>query len=273
MEHELPPVMRKDLSARTFDPATRLARYMDFAKFFFLLEESALYFSRADMLGDPFEGSYTKGYRNDPTHDALTYKDAPAEVLADLPRRRSAESEVLKREREHYFVSCWHMSNSESEAMWQLYSLKDQGIRIATTIEKLKASLEQSLSKDRQGTLFIRRVFYLDYKKEDFPPRLGYMRFIHKRLSFEHEKEVRAIIWDSDLDLKFYGNEEVMRSGIFPQDKLGIKVNVDLHSVIDQIGVHPNCPDWQFDLIRKILRRYNLKVEVTRSELTADPYF
>ena len=33
-----------------------LWRYMDFTKFVSLLEKSALFFPRADKLGDPFEG-------------------------------------------------------------------------------------------------------------------------------------------------------------------------------------------------------------------------
>ena len=35
---------------------TVLWRYMDFTKFVSLLEKSALFFPRADKLGDPFEG-------------------------------------------------------------------------------------------------------------------------------------------------------------------------------------------------------------------------
>jgi hypothetical protein len=32
-------------------------RYMDFTKFLSLLDDQHLFFARADMLGDPFEGS------------------------------------------------------------------------------------------------------------------------------------------------------------------------------------------------------------------------
>lgn len=37
-----------------------LWRYMDFTKFVSLLEKSALFFARADKLGDPFEGAFSK---------------------------------------------------------------------------------------------------------------------------------------------------------------------------------------------------------------------
>jgi hypothetical protein len=42
------------------NPEIRLWRYMDLSKFIALLQDRALYFARADKLGDPFEGSSPK---------------------------------------------------------------------------------------------------------------------------------------------------------------------------------------------------------------------
>ena len=42
------------------DPSISVWRYMDLAKLMWLLQRRALYFSRLDKLGDPFEGHYTK---------------------------------------------------------------------------------------------------------------------------------------------------------------------------------------------------------------------
>ena len=66
----------------TFTPPSSdaiLWRYMDFTKFVSLLEKQALFFPRADKLGDPFEGSFTKVneamrpmlYKDKITEDAL----------------------------------------------------------------------------------------------------------------------------------------------------------------------------------------------------------
>src|SRR5258706_8693532 len=41
------------------DPKMPVWRYLDLAKLLSLLETRALYFSRGDLLGDPFEGSIT----------------------------------------------------------------------------------------------------------------------------------------------------------------------------------------------------------------------
>ena len=37
-----------------------LYRYMDFPRFVSMLKEGALWLSRADLLGDPFEGSFCR---------------------------------------------------------------------------------------------------------------------------------------------------------------------------------------------------------------------
>jgi hypothetical protein len=58
------------------DPNVPIWRYMDFTKFVSMLENSALYFCRSDLLGDPFEGSFSKA--NDMMRP-LVYKDSPEE--------------------------------------------------------------------------------------------------------------------------------------------------------------------------------------------------
>ena len=48
---------------RVFNPPESdavLWKYMNFTKFVSLLEKQALFFARADKLGDPFEGSFSK---------------------------------------------------------------------------------------------------------------------------------------------------------------------------------------------------------------------
>ena len=56
-----------------------LWRYMDFTKFVSLLDRRALYFSRADKLGDPFEGSLSHINRLTRPH-RLTQIGIPEEI-------------------------------------------------------------------------------------------------------------------------------------------------------------------------------------------------
>lgn len=46
--------------AQPRDGKLRLWRYMNFAKFVSLISTRRLFFCRADLLDDPFEGSYSK---------------------------------------------------------------------------------------------------------------------------------------------------------------------------------------------------------------------
>jgi hypothetical protein len=109
----------------------KLWRYVDFTKYVSMLDTRDLYFTRADLLGDPFEGSYS--YHNVRLR-AEVYADAiPAEHLARL----SAATRAFVR---HTFISSWHLSDYESAAMWKLY-LRDHGVAIQTTFESLTASL------------------------------------------------------------------------------------------------------------------------------------
>jgi hypothetical protein len=42
------------------NPNVSIWRYMDLTKFLWMLQEKALFFTRADFLGDPYEGHYTE---------------------------------------------------------------------------------------------------------------------------------------------------------------------------------------------------------------------
>jgi hypothetical protein len=44
------------------DIDVKIWRYMSLAKFLWMLQKNALYFSRSDLMGDPFEGHYSKDY-------------------------------------------------------------------------------------------------------------------------------------------------------------------------------------------------------------------
>ena len=54
------PSTNHQVFAQPANPDTKIWRYMNFTKFVSMLEHQALWFSRADKLGDPFEGSMPK---------------------------------------------------------------------------------------------------------------------------------------------------------------------------------------------------------------------
>ena len=91
-------------------------RYMDFAKFIYLLENKKLFFARVDkFVDDQFEGSWPKKsgeVRNQFTAGAGE-QDRRLKII-ELKERTI----LLK---QHFAVNCWHANEYESAAMWLLY--------------------------------------------------------------------------------------------------------------------------------------------------------
>ncbi len=92
-------------------------------------------------------------------------------------------------------VNCWHMNEHESAAMWKLYLKSDEGIAVQSTYNKLLNSMHDS----NDFMLLVGAVNYIDYNKEVIPFGNAFYPYIHKRKSFEHERELRAVITPSKI--------------------------------------------------------------------------
>ena len=228
---------------------------MDFTKFVSILENRALFFARADKLGDPFEGSVPKK-----NIDLLSDEERAmyAPVMQQLPR--------------FTLISCWHESTHESEAMWKLYSSTQGGIAIKTRFE----SFVNSFRIDER--LHIGRVQYLDYDSDQIPEVDPLSPYLHKRRSFEHEREVRAIIQylptglnriESGLNIWNISEDEIATW----QDirAFGDYYEVDLNLLIQEIVVDPFAPEWLLDLVNLVAERYELDAPINKSRLAESP--
>jgi hypothetical protein len=230
----------------------KIWRYIDFTKFVCLLDKSALFFSRADRLGDQFEGSYSRAnVRLRPE----VYKDIPPDVLENI-------SKFCRIFVKHTAINCWHLSDYESVAMWNLYRKSADGIAIQSTFDLLKTSL-----KDETHNVHIGKVRYIDFEKDWMPEGNTLYPFVHKRRSFEHEKELRAVI----QELLYKKNGEIDWSR--PSFDDGIYVQVDLDVLIDKIYLAPTSPKWLLELIRSITEKYDLDKDVLPSSLDDAPVY
>lgn len=220
-----------------------LWRYMDFTKFVSLMEKQSLFFARADKLGDPFEGSFS---RANETLRPILYKDKiPENVLQTF-------AEFTKELPRFTLVNCWHENFYESEAMWKLYARERDGIAIKTNFDSLKKSFTCS------EEIRIGRVSYADYKSDFIPESSTFFPYLHKRKSFEHEKEVRA------LDQIIPTNDRGIDTS---QDICGIGkyYKVDPSLLIQEVIVAPFAPDWFLELVKSVTIRYNFDFPVVRS--------
>ena len=228
-------------------------RYIDFTKFVSLLDRSALFFTRADKFKDQFEGSWTKK-----NFERMTKALKNVDVFGANYIR-----EFSKRLREYTYINCWHLSAEESAALWKLYLKSDEGIAIRSTILHLKSELKRNY---RKNDLYISKVKYVNYKTYNMPEGNILAPFIHKRTSFMHEKEVRAII--QQLPIK----DGTINWNLKPPED-GIYINVDLNVIIDMVYVSPDAQQWFKDLVESILKKYGFSKIVRRSSLSDDPIF
>lgn len=145
------------------DPQAGVWRYFDVAKFLDLLEREALFFSRADRLGDPWEGAI-----NQPSleaHYASLREQAPN---LRWSRERFLEDQLALRAHvaKYMHISCWYLSDIESVAMWDLYAGREgRGIAIQTTFERL----EGALPNEHPKPIYAGKVHYLDYTRDLMP--------------------------------------------------------------------------------------------------------
>ena len=156
--------------------------------------------------------------------------------------------------REWIYVSCWHLSEFESSAMWQLFGAERNSICIFTTVEKLSNQIDHD---DTVDTIKLENVHYLDHATAKFssdPLR----PFTSKALPFSFEKEIRIIALNSKVDLvKFTENQT---------NGINMKIN-SLSELIDKIVISPNAESWFKECVQNLCSQYGLNVAVETSSL------
>lgn len=215
-----------------------------------MLERESLFFCRADLFQDAFEGSLTRA--NIEQREQFEPPDPTDEAYIDVPYSKMPEWTA---------INCWSCSEHESAAMWSLYCPGGPGVAVRTTFARLCEALQECPWK-----VVISKVTYVDYQQATIPDRHLLAPFLHKRQSFEHEHEVRAII-QRMLD-------QTMPDRPSPFARLGgVHVKVALQALIERIYVSPTAPEWYTELVKGITQRYLLPVTVHQSSLAGDPIY
>lgn len=240
------------------DPDTKIWRYMDFTKLIAMFENNGLFFARADMVGDPFEGSYARA--NEKLRPEMYAEDCKR---LNIPIEKWLEGlksfgGLNKWHRQWMVINCWHMNEFESAAMWTLYTKTNESICIQTTYNKLVSCLPESV--------YIGEVQYIDYNKIWLPEGNLFSPYMHKRKSFDHEHEIRAIRDEAPKC------PLPMESGKIPPE-YGVWITIDLHELIENIYIAPSSPNWFTELVEKTSQRYTFHFKVIKSSLAEEPFF
>jgi len=250
----------------------KIWRYMDFTKLMSLLDSYSHYFARPDRFNDPFEGSWP--VKNKITIDRLMKKHEDMDTLwADEYFKKSGSFQYISKNEfsKQIAISCWHMNEFESAAMWKLYTKSNESIAIQTTYSKLRLSLWD------QTPLEIGLVLYIDYENDEIEHTL-FSPFMHKRKSFEHEQEVRAIVTIRSTlgpmeEVRKYDKDCKNKKFTIQGVEIPIAADYTMEKLIDKIHINPEAPDWVLDLVGRVVKKYNFEIEVVRSDLNKDPLF
>lgn len=214
-----------------------LWKYMSFSKFVNLLSGN-LYFNRIDSFEDVFEGHFPdrikKGLENSQYRNILVVEPLAQHIL---------------------YVSCFHASDCETAFMWHQYSNQD-GLAIQTTGKRLKEAF-----KITKENIYLSKVKYLDYATEFFEVNGLFSLAIHKRKSFEFEKEVRCICMKMPEGLK------EKQSPLDIETPTGIKIPINLDVLIDKIYLSPYAPSYLEENVKMIMDKWELHKDVINSDL------
>ena len=248
---------------------TKIWRYMDFIKFVDIIDRNKLFFPTADRLGDPFEGSFPKAY--------IDYFNANLDKIFlpetwDLINREEAPkgfSRARRYGRKFIAISCWNMQEEESAALWKLYCSTLNGIAVQSTIKRLKNSL-----KNEKRDVYIGKVKYIDHysqpPSDSLPDDFFPNPYLYKGISFEFEREVRAVTElprlrrIDDFHVKFISGHK------------GYDIEIDPSLLIEKVYLSPipKSSKWQEKVVKSLLKKCGLNNnKVYPSDLNRKPIY
>ena len=91
--------------------------------------------------------------------------------------------------------------------------------------------------------------------------------YVHKRKSFEHEREIRALLLANPPAGE---NGLAFDKAIMPP---GVKIEVNIQELIEKIYIAPSSPDWFSRLVGSVAQRYSYTFDVVHSKLDDKPIF
>jgi hypothetical protein len=248
------------------NPNQKIWRYVKFPQFVSMLATKALWFARIDQFDDHLEGSYP----SQPVKITKEILEANPAFDANglITRIRGGAQRMWEFFSGHTYFNCWHMNDTENDGMWRLYGDISTSVCIQSTYSLLK---EATPSNVYAGV-----VEYIDYASEDFKVTGAMNLFLHKDRCFEHECELRAVIFDPPLQLTpnlvphrltISGEVERAVNILETVERTGIACNVDLNKLIESIVLPPKCSRWFAEAVSSVVSKYELECLVNKSVL------
>lgn len=203
----------------------KLWRYMPLISLLDLLQTSELRLSRADKFEDKQEG----------------YVGLEA-LLSSMPLIIHDEAKkALHLQNQECFVSCWHLSSSESLAMWKIYGANAFSVAVVRNVGKVMSACHDYCD-DLSASGMSGEVVYENYVRD-------------------------GVFNVETLGLPFGYNElPISKSVIDPAIRVPI---ADIEEFVEHVYVSPDAPNWMVSSISSLVReQFGLsRVSVSKSPL------
>jgi len=220
----------------------KIWRFIDLSKYVSMLSTRALFFAKPENLDDPYD---CLPPRSNLARIAIG-RDASPEFGSEESVREALE--MFKKFRSMAAINCWHMNEYESAAMWRLYLKSDEGVAIESTFDRLR----EGLLPDGDKETYIGKVRYVDYNTHMINNWNLLHIFLHKRLSFAHERELRAIR---------------MGTAYMSFDR-GVQVPVSPEALIERVRVSPTSGEWFCQVVKSVTEKFGFDPDlVVQSDL------
>jgi hypothetical protein len=205
---------------------TIIWRYLTLEKFFSLLINKELYFSKISRLDDKYEGSRPPKYRFMNSIAFLGGFSPKYSKSKQLYEQNRLEMLQLQTDAYNTLVNCWTMEIAESYALWDIYAGSNSGIAIKSTIGQLKKAI-------------INNNYLINIKEVDYHSIENGKFDLHRLVSWKtkfyiFEKEVRLYITHSGVD--------------------SLNLPIDTEELISEIYLSPFMPPYFGDIFKKLIK-------------------
>lgn len=240
-----------------------LWKYMSFEKFMDTITSNTIWFSNIKRFSDSKEGYFhIKNYFEKwiiPKQEMKILGEPleidninENEILVDLTDQKAYRLEKIKRDTERSYISCWNISDNDSELMWLAYGGSENSVALVTRYDKLIKALVESES---QMHFEARRVNYVDIENNKILLSDNFAPLFMKRKRYEDENELRFTAFNFrshgyiDNELRYFGD-------------YGLNIQVDIKSAIDYVAINPNSSSWFSDMIIRICDKEGIRYKI-----------
>jgi len=145
---------------------------------------------------------------------------------------------------------CWHKFDQEHMSMWRQYGAGDGAVCIRTTIGRLRAGMRLQ----EQERAYVGFMHYTDRFSGIPDTHAEFSLYLQKLHAYQYEQEIRVLVYDPASQIE---NE---------RHPPGRYVALDIATLTQAVFVHPDSPEWMFEMIAHIVQA-KIGRKVKRSDI------